>query len=244
MKRPSFQFYPADWRKDPALSACSLAARGLWIELMCVAHEGDNYGHLSINGRPMTPAQVARMVGESPAVVAKLLKELEDAGVFSRDEQGCIYSRRMVKDERIRNVRADSGRLGGNPNLVKQKVKQNDKQNPTPSSSSSSSSSDTPPTPDGGDVPQGFAEFWKTWPSNDRKQAKGKCLAAWKKSGAERDVAMVLAHVERLKDSDGWKKQGGQFIPAPLVYLGQRRWEGADDDESSAIGSSSIGAFV
>lgn len=237
MKRPSFQFYPADWRKDPALSACSLAARGLWIELMCVAHEGDNYGHLSINGKPMTPAQVARMVGESPAVAAKLLKELEDAGVFSRDEQGCIFSRRMVKDEHVRNVRADAGRLGGNPNLLKQKVKQNEKQNLTPSSSSSSSSSDNPPAPDGGDVPPGFAEFWKTWPPNDRKQAKGKCLAAWKKAGAERDAAAVLAHVERLKDSESWKKQGGQFVPAPLVYLGQRRWEGADDDAAEGVGA-------
>lgn len=237
MKRPSFQFYPADWRKDPALSACSLAARGLWIELMCVAHEGDNYGHLSINGKPMTPAQVARMVGESPAVAAKLLKEIEDAGVFSRDEQGCIFSRRMVKDEHVRNVRADAGRLGGNPNLLKQKVKQNEKQNLTPSSSSSSSSSDNPPAPDGGDVPPGFAEFWKTWPPNDRKQAKGKCLAAWKKAGAERDAAAVLAHVERLKDSESWKKQGGQFVPAPLVYLGQRRWEGADDDAAEGSGA-------
>lgn len=142
MKRPAFQFYPADWRKDPALSACSLAARGLWIELMCIAHEGGTYGVLSINGKPMAPAQIARMVGESPAAVVKLLAELEDAGVFSRDEQGCIYSRRMVKDEHVRNVRADAGRLGGNPNLLKQKVKQTDNREPPPSSSSSSSSSE------------------------------------------------------------------------------------------------------
>jgi hypothetical protein len=139
MKRPAFQFYPADWRKDPALSACSLAARGLWIELMCIAHEGGTYGFLSINGKAMAPAQIARMVGESPAAVVKLIAELEDAGVFSRDEQGCIYSRRMVKDEHVRNIRADAGRLGGNPNLLKQKDKQTDNREPPPSSSSSSS---------------------------------------------------------------------------------------------------------
>lgn len=141
MKRPAFQFYPADWRKDPALSACSLAARGLWIELMCIAHEGGTYGVLSINGRPMAPAQIARMVGESPASIVRLLTELEDAGVFSRDEQGCIFSRRMVKDEHVRNVRADAGRLGGNPNLLKQSSKQKGNLDPPPSSSSSSSSS-------------------------------------------------------------------------------------------------------
>lgn len=143
MKRPAFQFYPADWRKDPALSSCSLAARGLWIELICIAHESDRYGHLSVNGRAMTPAQLARMVGESPKTFDKLLQELEDAAVFSRDEDGVIYSRRMLKDEHIRNVRAASGKQGGNPNLLKQKVKQNDKQNPTPSSSSSSTNKTT-----------------------------------------------------------------------------------------------------
>jgi len=149
VKRPAFQFYPADWRKDPALSSCSLAARGLWIELMCIAHESEDYGHLSINGKPMSAAQIARMVGEAPSVVAKLLKELGDAGVFSTTEQGCIYSRRMVADERIRNIRADAGRLGGNPNLLIQKdnhlLKQNDKQILTPSSSSSSSEVNTKP---------------------------------------------------------------------------------------------------
>ena len=176
MKRPAFQFYPADWRKDPALSACSLAARGLWIELMCIAHESGTYGVLSINGKPMAPAQIARMVGESPSVVTKLLAELEDVGVFSRDEQGCIYSRRMVKDEHVRNVRADAGRLGGNPNLLKQKDKQNTEQNLTPSSSSSSSSSENEDIAPSAKSPRGTAlpkdwtlpDDWKTWAEKER----------------------------------------------------------------------------
>lgn len=87
----------------------------------------------------------------------------------------------------------------------------------------------------------GFADFWKTWPSTDRKQAKGKCLDAWKKANAERDAAVILAHVESLKTSQGWLKNGGEFIPAPLVYLNQRRWEGAEEVASEG---SSLGAFV
>ena len=76
--------------------------------------------------------------------------------------------------------------------------------------------------------PSGFAEFWQTWPSNTRKCAKGKCLEVWKKSHAERDAAQVLAHVESLKNSASWQKNGGEFIPAPLVYLNKRSWEGAE----------------
>lgn len=91
------------------------------------------------------------------------------------------------------------------------------------------------------DLP-GFAEFWKTWPSNDRKASKGKCLEAWKKAGAEKDAAAVLAHVERMKLSQSWRKDGGAFIPAPLSYLNQKRWDGASDEtpESGSIFAGAI----
>lgn len=88
----------------------------------------------------------------------------------------------------------------------------------------------------------GFAKFWETWPTNDRKQAKGKCLEAWKKANAERDAALVLAHVSSLKNS-AWVKDGGQFVPAPLVYLNQRRWEGADAGGSTGFGGVLAGAI-
>lgn len=151
MKRPAFQFYPADWRKDTALQSCSLAARGLWHEMICLMHECEPYGFMSVNGKPMKAEQIARLVGVTDREYTKLLNELEDAGVYSIDDHGCIYSRRMVKDERLRNIRAEAGKKGGNPNLLggkvndldKQKVNQTDKQSPTPSSSPSSSSSTT-----------------------------------------------------------------------------------------------------
>jgi hypothetical protein len=157
MKRPAFQFYPADWRKDAALQSCSLAARGLWHEMMCLMHECEPYGHMSINGKPMKAEQVARLVGISDKDYAKLLAELQEAGVPSVSDDGCIYSRRMVKDEHLRNVRAEAGKKGGNPSLVGSKVEgkvnQNlnhpSKQVPTPSSSASSSTTETtnPPQP-------------------------------------------------------------------------------------------------
>lgn len=90
--------------------------------------------------------------------------------------------------------------------------------------------------------PAGFAEFWASWPTSDRKQAKGKCLSAWKKAHAERVAADVLAHVKRMKLSEAWTKQGGQFIPAPLVYLNDRRWEGAE--AGAAAAESECGAWV
>jgi len=112
VKRPAFQFYPADWRKDMALQSCSVAARGLWIDMMCIAHECEPYGHLTVNGRPMTAAQIGRHTGLTERECAKLLGELDAAGVFSRTDEGVIYSRRMVADEDLRARRAEGGKAG------------------------------------------------------------------------------------------------------------------------------------
>lgn len=168
-KRPAFQFYPADWRKDTALQGCSLLARGLWHEMLCLMHECEPYGHLSVNGKPMKPSQIARLVGITEKEYGRLLEELFDAGVPSRTEDGCIYSRRMVRDEHIRNVRAEAGKKGGNPDLLAKKVKQKDKQtdnqqsnqDPTPSSSSSSSENPSTPSGVGGQPPKTAEQMTK-----------------------------------------------------------------------------------
>lgn len=111
-KRPAFQFYPGDWRTDPGLRLCALTARGLWIEMMAIMHEGEPYGHLTAQGRPISEDMLARLVGETPAVVRRAMKDLEANGVFSRTDAGVIFSRRMVRDEDVREARAAGGSLG------------------------------------------------------------------------------------------------------------------------------------
>jgi hypothetical protein len=111
-KLPAFQFYPKDWREDLALQSCSLAAQGLWINALCIAHQAQPYGHLMINGRPMNAAQIARAVGVGERECRKLLAELEAAGVFSQSADGAIFSRRMVRDQVVREKRAAGGAAG------------------------------------------------------------------------------------------------------------------------------------
>src|SRR5689334_5873460 len=96
--KPWMKWYPTDWRADPALRLCSLAARGLWIELIGYMHEAQPYGHLVIGKKIPTVAQIASLVGCDVDDAVTALTELEDAGVLSRDESGRIYSRRMVRD--------------------------------------------------------------------------------------------------------------------------------------------------
>lgn len=75
--------------------------------------------------------------------------------------------------------------------------------------------------------PEGaFLDFWTAWPKNDRKGAKGKCWVLWRREKFEALAEQIITHVERMKTTDGWHRG---FIPAPLVYLGERRWEGAEE---------------
>ena len=145
-RRPSYQFYPHDWLSDIGLQSCSLAAQGLWIRMNCYMHQGHPYGYLTFapkDGdkdiltpilRPMQPAVLARMVGADLATVSELLQELEDAGVFSRTPENVIFSRRMVRDEEVRQARANGGvKSLENPNVPRPKQKLKDIQEGYPS---------------------------------------------------------------------------------------------------------------
>ena len=95
---PWMKFYPRDWRGDQALRAVSLAARGLWIDCLCIMHEAQPYGHLVLGSQPVTDVALARMTGTTPDQISELLGELESAAVFARRSDGTIYSRRMTRD--------------------------------------------------------------------------------------------------------------------------------------------------
>jgi hypothetical protein len=69
-----------------------------------------------------------------------------------------------------------------------------------------------------------FSEFWKSYPG-PRKIQRAKCLEVWVKQGFEVVGDQILLHVAAMAVSPGWKEAGGKFIPAPLTYLNQRRFE-------------------
>lgn len=119
-KDPWSQWYWSDWKACPEVRACSLTARGLWLEMLAIMAEAEPYGHLLINGNKVTPQQLANQAGGGVTAkqVTALLKELGDAGVYSTTDDGhIIYSRRMVRDKAKREADRENGRKGGNPRL-------------------------------------------------------------------------------------------------------------------------------
>ncbi len=116
-RRPSFQFYPGDWRNDEQLRMVSIAARGLWIEMICIMHQASPYGHLKVGAKVIDAITLGRLVGETEGDCQGWLSELESMDVYAVANGGCIYSRRLVRDEKTRQKRAAGGHLGGNPAL-------------------------------------------------------------------------------------------------------------------------------
>lgn len=114
--KPWSKFYWPDWR-DPRLRMCSLAARGLWMDMLSLMHEGVPYGHLLINGVAPSARQLASLVGAAEREVIALLAMLDEAGVFSKTDNGTIYSRRMVRDAERSSRDKANGSMGGNPQL-------------------------------------------------------------------------------------------------------------------------------
>lgn len=120
MKRPSFQFYPADWRNNAKLRRCSEAARGAWMDILCVLHDSDEYGVLRW---PLD--DIARAAGVSIKSARELAKKEVlkggDAGMadfiyttrhsgrdgelfvlIEKTSEPCWFSSRMVVDEFVR----------------------------------------------------------------------------------------------------------------------------------------------
>lgn len=127
MAQPYIRFFGSDWRSDPSLRLCSLAARGLWIDMISLMMESKCFGFLLVNDQIPSVEQIASLINSSPREVRKAIAELEQNGVFSRSEDGAIFSRRLVKDHEKQIQAKEYGTRGGNPTL---KGKQNRRVNP------------------------------------------------------------------------------------------------------------------
>lgn len=81
-------------------------------------HDADPYGSLLVNGKRIDKKQLAGLAGISEKDCTTLLMELEGNGVFSRDPDGTIYSRRMRRDRLKADEDRANGKKGGAPDLL------------------------------------------------------------------------------------------------------------------------------
>lgn len=141
-KNPAYLMYPSDWQRD--LDDHPLEIEGAWIRIC--------------NRLFWTGGTATKTIEEWSRILRKKTRETEKIFEYFSSKNICdllnqngsitLTSRRMVRDEHIRNVRRNAGKQGGNPALKQPKIDevlliQNEEQKPTPSVSVSVSGSVT-----------------------------------------------------------------------------------------------------
>jgi len=187
---------------------------------------------------PLETQSVCRLIGmrdyetEVSTVLAEFFTETPDGWLHSRCEAEIEAANARAEQART------NGKAGGRPKKTKPEPKENPAEthpvisgNPmetglkAPNPNPNPNPKEHPPTPKG----EGrFPEFWNSWPKSDRKGGRGECLKVWKSKGFDSQADSILAHVAAMAKTESWTKQGGEFIPAPVVYLRGGRWDGAD----------------
>jgi hypothetical protein len=121
-KLPGFTFYPGDWQKDPSLRRCSKAAKGVWMDMLCLLFECPVRGvFVDAGGRPWGDEEIAAAIGGDMSSNLECMQELLAKGVAQRDARGAIFSRRMVRDEQERQAakeRKRKQRAGQSSNIL------------------------------------------------------------------------------------------------------------------------------
>lgn len=68
-----------------------------------------------------------------------------------------------------------------------------------------------------------FNEFWSAYPKKVNK--KGCYKAFCKIKNLKDELPLIMEALERFKNSKGWQKDNGQFIPHPTTFINQERWK-------------------
>jgi hypothetical protein len=183
--------------------------------------QSSRYGYLETNGKAIALPILSRLVGEAEQTVLTLIEELKTANVFSTCvNNGAVYSRRMVRDYNKMDAGSKYGKKGGgNPALQPEHP-------PTPPKDEKKPDAIVQkPEAKGGikDTYIGdFVAFWNEYPNRTGKKAAYK---AWQNAKDKPPIEDILAAVRKQKASLNWTKDGGQFIPMPVTWLNQGRWD-------------------
>lgn len=225
-KLPAIHLYPGDWLRD-GISGCSLAAQGLWLRMMFVAHDAPNYGEMFAYDLLPAKAAIARRCGCSVDEFDALFQELLGAEIPSI-ENGIVVSRRMVRDGKLRAVRAKSGRKGGKQNGKQKRSKTEANGEAKPKQNTEIEIENDPDN-----EIDFFEEFWTAFPPG-RKKSKARARTAFDKAAAKVSAEVVINAALEYAASDEGR---GEFVKMPETWLNGECWS---DDRSAwkAKGSS------
>jgi hypothetical protein len=120
VKTPLIKIDVRDWTGDPRLRLVSLAARGLWLECLCIMRSAPRTGYLETSrGVPVPDGSLARIAGVPKEELPALMRELLDAGIPDIEAESGVWHCRRMSAEAAKAIKCGAAgrRGGGNPAL-------------------------------------------------------------------------------------------------------------------------------
>jgi hypothetical protein len=115
MKQPYLPLYTGDWKKDPELSSCSPATRGVWIDLLCTMHDSCA---ATLTGTPDKLSRLARCSASEMQLALIELRDSRSALVHDHDGVFTITCRRLLRKQEVSKIRSESGSKGASKRLA------------------------------------------------------------------------------------------------------------------------------
>lgn len=194
-KLPYIPFYTGDWLKDPALTICTPATRGVWIDLLCAMHDLNQSGELC-----GTAEQFARIARCSAVEITHAMSDLQTTGAADVEFRGGKYvakCRRMVRAARLKQIRTCAGSLGGRAKAKQEQTPEYENENEI-----------------------AFEKFWIEYPKG-RKKSKAKAREAFAKALAKVSADVLIEAATAYAASDEGR---GKYVKMPATWLNGECW--------------------
>ena len=224
------------------------------MRMLCLMARATPVGELRVAGQPCTVADLAKAVGEPQEMVAELLSELDQRGVFSRTRSGVIFNRKMRKQAEISRKRAKAGAKGASvtngekreteicrgKNSAKPSTKSRP-QKPEARVQSKEESDKSLSSARRKKEPERFQDFWDAFPHRGgAKKGRAESLKKYARivSSGVSEQTLIAAAMRYHKDRrvlDGYGK-------GPVPWLNQRCWEDDIEPQLNAIHGGRNGA--
>ena len=248
--QPYIPLYVQDFMTDEKLSECSAESTGVYIRAMCIMHKSQEYGTVLLKQKDKQNSsniknfaiKLRRLMPYSVDVIERSLTELVDEEVLTI-EGDVLMQKRMVKDGKLSQIRANAGSKGGKATKGKTvagsfaQAKEQTKEQANTEYENEYEIEDEIEVKGTKkrmtyDDP-GFQSFWTAYPN---KKAKPAALKAFTKLKPDAELlAEMLKAIEVQKQSAQWQKDNGQYIPMPTTWLNQRRWEDEPPQENHGL---------
>ena len=110
-KLPFLRLYTGDWLKDPCVSKCSPATRGIWLDLLCAIHEFRRSGQIA--GTAIELSRICRCTAAQFVDAANELRVTQTANVSVRNGRYTIVNRRMKRAKSMSKSRKNPSLASG-----------------------------------------------------------------------------------------------------------------------------------